>query len=459
VLPAGEGEETNETTYDGDGGVPVGGLFHKLLYAVKFSEPNFLLSSRVNENSKVLYDRNPRSMVEKVAPWLTVDSDPYPVVVGGRITWVLDGYTATDKYPQAQRESLETMTDDSLQEDSGFQTLPTDEINYLRNSVKAVVDAYDGTVTLYEWDEDDPILNAWEAVFPDVVQPKDDIPDSLMEHLRYPEDLFKAQRYQFQRYHVTDALDWFKGSGRWQVPEDPQLSNTLQPPYRLFADTGAGETWALTSVYVPRGREKLVAYMAVNSDATDEENYGKITVLELSNESTDGPNQIANVFANDEDVSSALLPYTTGDARRVPGNLLTLPVGDGFMYVQPVYTQKPGSFPILRFVLASYNGSVGIGTTLRAAIEDSLLSDPTTSEEPTEEPTETPTSSPSETPTSEPTTPAPGGTQAQIRDLLRRAEEKFSQADEAQRAGNSVKWARLMEEGRALIEEAVRLAG
>ena len=193
-------------------------------------------------------------MVEKVAPWLTVDSDPYPAVVDGRIQWILDGYTVTDKYPLSQRESLETMTDDALQSnDTGFQTLPTDEINYLRNSVKAVVDAYDGTVTLYEWDEEDPILNAWEAVFPDVVQPRDEIPDSLMEHLRYPEDLFKAQRYQFQRYHVTDALDWFKGSGRWQVPEDPQPSNTLQPPYRLFADTGRRETWALTSVYVPRG--------------------------------------------------------------------------------------------------------------------------------------------------------------------------------------------------------------
>ena len=142
-------------------------------------------------------------MVEKVAPWLTVDSDPYPAVVDGRIQWILDGYTVTDKYPLSQRESLEEMTDDSLQENTGFQTLPTDEINYLRNSVKATVDAYDGTVTLYEWDEEDPILQAWEEVFPDVVQPKEDIPDALTEHLRYPEDLFKAQRFQFQRYHET----------------------------------------------------------------------------------------------------------------------------------------------------------------------------------------------------------------------------------------------------------------
>lgn len=466
-LPKGAREETSgATTYTGSGGVPVGNLFHQLLYAVKFSEPNFLLSSRVYDNSKVLYDRNPRTMVEKVAPWLTVDSDPYPVVVGGRIQWVLDGYTVTDKYPLSQRESLETMTDDSLQENTGFQTLPTDEINYLRNSVKATVDAYDGTVTLYAWEDTDPILKAWDEVFPGVIKARDEIPDELMEHLRYPEDLFKAQRYQFQRYHVTDALDWYEGSGRWEVPTDPQSSTSLQPPYRLFADTGEGENWSLTSVYVPRQKENLAAYMAVNSDATSDE-YGKITVLELPNERTDGPNLIANTFASNEDVSRALLPYTTGDAKRVPGNLLTLPVADSFMYVQPVYTQRAGesNFPILRFVLVSYNGSVGIGTTLRSAIEDALLGDGssetpdgTPTETPTETPSETSSASPTETPTQSPTTPS-GGTQAQIRELLRQAEAKFNQADAAQQAGNTVKWARLMEEGRALIEEAVRLAG
>ncbi|MFC7362271.1 UPF0182 family membrane protein [Nocardioides astragali] len=465
-LPKGDrSDEDVATTYDGDAGVPVGNLVNQLLYAVRFSEPNLLLSSRVHENSKILYDREPRRMVEKVAPWLTVDSDPYPAVVGDRILWILDGYTVTDKYPLSQRESLETMTDDALQDDDGFQTLPTDEVNYLRNSVKATVDAYDGTVTLYAWDEQDPILNAWEEVFPDVVQAKETIPDELEEHLRYPEDLFKAQRYQFQRYHETSASAWFEGSSRWEVPSDPQVASRLQPPYRIFTDTGSGETWSLTSVYVPREKENnLAAYMAVNSDATSDD-YGKISVLELPNEPTGGPLQIANTFATNEDVSQALLPYTTGDAVRVPGNLLTLPVGDSFMYVQPVYTRREGesNFPILRFVLVSYEGRVGIGTTLRAAIADSLLGGDADGEDPIEEPTEEPTptegASPTETPTETPTEPPSGGTQAQIRELLRQAEAKFAEADAAQAAGNTVKWARLMEEGRALIEEAVELAG
>ncbi len=465
-LPKGDrSEEDIATTYDGDAGVPIGGLANQLLYAVKFSEPNLLLSSRVHDNSKILYDRDPRQMVEKVAPWLTVDSDPYPAVIDGKIQWILDGYTVTDKFPLSQRESLETMTDDSLQQTTGFQTLPTDEINYLRNSVKATVDAYNGTVSLYAWDEEDPILKAWSAVFPDVVKAKDEISDELRAHLRYPEDLFKTQRYQFQRYHETSASAWFEGSSRWEVPSDPQLTSRLQPPYRLFTDTGGGETWSLTSVYVPRDKENnLAAYMAVNSDATSDD-FGQVSVLELPNEPTGGPLQIANTFATNEDVSQALLPYTTGDADRVPGNLLTLPVGDSFMYVQPVYTRRDGesNFPILRFVLVSYEGSVGIGTTLRDAIADSLNvgggggTDPTA--EPTTEPTPTEEASPTATPTETPTEPPSGDVEAQIRDLLRQAENKFAAADVAQAAGNTVKWARLMEEGRALIEEAVNLAG
>ena len=221
LLPSEQDDNDAETTYGGKGGVEIGGLFNKVLYAIKFSEPNFVLSSLVNENSKVLYDRNPRTMVEKVAPWLTVDSDPYPVVVDGRIQWVLDGYTVTDKYPLSQRESLETMTDDSLQQNNGFQTLPTDEINYMRNSVKATVDAYDGTVTLYAWDDTDPILKVWDEVFPGLIKARDEIPEDLVSHLRYPEDLFKAQRYQFQRYHETSAADWFEGSDAVGGPQGP----------------------------------------------------------------------------------------------------------------------------------------------------------------------------------------------------------------------------------------------
>ena len=402
-------EQDRLTTYTGSGGVPIGNVFNKLLYAVKYSEPNLLLSGRVHSDSKILYDRAPRDMVEKVAPWLTVDSDPYPAVIDGKIQWILDGYTTTDKYPGSQRASFETMTEDALQQDSAFATLPTDEVNYVRNSVKATVDAYDGTVTLYEWDQDDPILKAWSDVFPGTVRPYEDIPDSLREHLRYPEDLFKAQRYQYQRYHVTDAQLWLEGSERWEAPKDPQATGSLQPPYRLFTDDAGSQTWSLTSVYVWPKRDKLAAFMEVDSDATSPD-YGKISVKELPDEGTDGPRLIANQLSTNDEVRDRLLPYTNGDADIINGNLLTLPVGDDFMYVQPLYTRRKNesAFPVLTFVLVSYKGNVGIGTTLSTAIEDSLdgSSTPgTPTEEPTETPTESPTSSPSESPTESPTTP------------------------------------------------------
>ncbi|WP_426245431.1 UPF0182 family protein [Nocardioides sp. LHG3406-4] len=471
-LPRGERDDDNTTTsYDGAGGVPVGGLFNKLLYATKFGEPNLVLSSRVHEDSKILYDRNPRTMVEKVAPWLTVDADPYPAVIDGRIQWILDGYTTTDQYPLSQRASFTTMTDDSLQQQTGFQTLPTDDINYMRNAVKATVDAYDGTVRLYAWDEEDPMLKAWRSIFPGVVQDKSEISDGLMEHLRYPEDLFKVQRYQYARYHVTDAKDWYEGNNRWQVPFDPNddSDTKYQPPYRLFVnppgtESPADQVYSLTSVYVPRNKNNLAAFVSVDSDATSPD-YGKIRALELPNEATSGPGQIANEFAADESVRAELLKFEQGGRRPIYGNMLTLPVGDGLMYVQPLYAAQSGSdasYPILQYVLVSYDGSVGIATTLTGAIESALSGEPSTETPPTPptgEPTEEPTEEPSGDPTEEPTQPPTGTLNQRVGQLLERAEDKFAEADRLQQQGDTVGWAKALDEARDLVKQAVQIAG
>ncbi|MBE7323543.1 UPF0182 family protein [Nocardioides sp. Y6] len=460
-LPRQEEGSSPTSTYDGDGGVPVGGLVNKLLFAVKYGEPNFLLSNRVYDNSKILFDRNPRTMVEKVAPWLTVDSDPYPVVVDGRIQWVLDGYTATDKYPLSQKESFEDMIDDSLQDNLGFQTLPTDEVNYVRNAVKATVDAYDGTVKLYAWDEEDPILKVWRKVFPDTVLDKDEIPESITQHLRYPEDLFKAQRYQLARYHVTDPKDWYAGNNRWEVPEDPNSEGSLQPPYRLFVNP-LGEdaevteqTWSLTSVYVPRNKNNLAAFVSVNSDATSEE-YGKIQVLQLSDERTDGPSLVANKIGADEDVRDEIFSFTQGGIDPRYGNLLTVPVGDGLMYVQPLYArrdQSESSYPILSFVLVAYGDKVGIAPTLRGAIADVLGVEDNASSGGGGDDGEGGDQGDGDG------GEAPSGTVNQrIRALLAEAEEQFEAADAAQRRGDTVAWAEAIEEAKALINEAVELS-
>ncbi len=454
-------DEGQTTTYDGAAGVPVGDLFSKVMFAVRYGEPNFLLSGRVHENSSVLYNRTPRERVEKVAPWLTVDADPYPAVIDGRIQWILDGYTTTDRYPLSERESVDTMLDDSLTPDTTFGTLPTDEINYMRNAVKATVDAYDGTVTLYEWDETDPILKAWRSAFPGTVQDRDQIPDSLMEHLRYPEDLFKVQRYHFARYHVTNPGDFYQANDRWLVPEDPYDASTYQPPYRLFVDdptAPGGEAWSLTSVYVPRDKDNLAAFVSVNSDATSDD-YGQIKALQLPNEQTPGPGLIANQMANSDNVRQELLAFNAGEAKPTFGNLLTLPVGDGLMYVQPVYAVRQlsdSTYPILQFVIVSYGNKVGIGSTLLDALGDVLGVDP---------------SAPPETPPSgdgnngdgngdgdgDGNGADPGTPQEQIASLFQRAQTAFEKADAAFQNGDTITWAEQTEKGRTLFERAVRL--
>ena len=255
-VPQGSGTpgQSKTNTYDGKDGVGIGNIFRKLLYATKFGDANIVLSSRVNENSKILYDRSPRERVQKVAPWLTVDSDALPAVVDGKIVWILDGYTTSDKYPLAEKKSLQEMTSDAVNPRSAYATLPTDNINYMRNAVKATVDAYDGTVTLYEWDSKDPILKTWEKAFPGAVKKKSDIPADMLEHMRYPEDLFKVQRDMLAAYHVLDPKTFYEGNDKWDVPIDPSSSSRKQPPYRLSVATKTGQDpeFALTDMNAAR---------------------------------------------------------------------------------------------------------------------------------------------------------------------------------------------------------------
>jgi uncharacterized membrane protein (UPF0182 family) len=453
-LSSGTEDEDQTTTYDGDGGVDIGSTFNQLMYAVKFGEPNFLLSGRVHDNSEVLYNRTPRERVEKVAPWLTVDEDAYPAIVDHKVVWILDGYTTTDRYASAERESFEEMTDDSLQEDTGLATLPTDEINYMRNAVKATVDAYDGTVTLYEWDEEDPILQAWMGAFPGTVEDKSEISDELYKHLRYPEDLFKVQRYQYARYHITDEIDWYQGNDRWEVPQDPNSTRDLQPPYRLFVDSAADgddpaaqETWSLTSTFVPYGKSNLASFVSVNSDATSPD-YGKITVRELTDQNTQGPGLIANEFSNDEDVRDALLPYTSGDSPPRFGNLLTLPVDQGLIYVEPVYAVRSSTsgYPILRFVLVSYGGEVGIGGTMTDALKDVLGGGVITDPDPDPDGGEGPGPDPGQTP------------DQRIAQLLDQAQAAFDAAEAALADGDLATYQEENERAAGLVQQALDVA-
>jgi uncharacterized membrane protein (UPF0182 family) len=376
------------STYSGDGGVPIGSTFDQLLYSAKFFDSSILLSGRVNKDSKIIYDRNPRKMVQKVAPWLTVDGDPYPAVVNGHLLWILDGYTTTNNYPQSESVDLSGATSDSLTSEEAVAGQQSDNINYIRNSVKATVDAYDGKVTLYQWDQTDPLLKTWMRAFPGVVQQRSDIGKDLMAHLRYPEDLFKVQRELLATYHVTDSQTFYKGSENWKVPEDPTFANAnlAQPPFYLtvqLPDQKQGQ-FGLTSVYVPNERQNLASFITVDADASSK-TYGQITVLELlSNNAVPGPNLVENAMSTDPNVSAALLKYKQ-DTNVQMGNLLTLPLDKELLYVQPVYTFRggTGSYPILQFVIVSVGGGgengqaqVGIGTSFDQAFANALgLSD------------------------------------------------------------------------------------
>ncbi len=451
-IPQGSGTpgQSKTNTYSGEDGVGVGNIFNKLLYAVKFGDANILLSSRVNGNSKILYDRSPRERVQKVAPWLTVDSDALPSVVDGKIVWLLDGYTTSDKYPLAEKKSLQEMTSDAINPRSAYATLPTDQINYMRNAVKATVDAYDGTVTLYEWDTSDPILKTWEKAFPGVVKKKSDIPEDMLQHMRYPEDLFKVQRDMLGSYHVLDPKNFYEGNDKWDVPEDPSSSIRKQPPYRLSVATKAGTEpdFSLTSVFVPQKKQNLAAFMSVGADAAKPDSYGKFQILRLPDTNqVPGPSQIANQFSNDPKVANQLRAFKQADAKVAYGNLLTLPVGGGLLYVQPLYTLREGgsgNYPVLRFVLSSFGRDVGIGSTLRESLSDVLGQDTGTATPPTDGST--------------PDTTTPNDTQdlpvAALR-LLQQADAKFAEADKALKAGDLEGYASAVDEARALVKRAL----
>jgi uncharacterized membrane protein (UPF0182 family) len=363
------------TTYKGKGGVPMGSFVRRLLYAVKFKEKNILLSGRIGGSSKILYTRDPRERVRKVAPYLRLDGDPYPAVVDGRILWIVDGYTTTNGFPYSQRTSLGQATQDTLTETkSSVKKQEANKVNYIRNSVKATVDAYDGTVTLYEWQPDDPILKTWENIFPNTVKPKTDIPTALADHFRYPEDYFKVQRELLTKYHVTDAKAFYTGQDFWTVPNDPTVTTKKvpQPPYyyTLQVPGATAPAFSLTTTLNPRKRSNMAAFVSVNSDPGPD--YGKFTILQLPRDTQiNGVEQVGNNFETFPDAATTLSLLRRGGSDVTLGNLQALPVAGGFLFVEPVYVKATGgtSYPLMKRVLASFGDSIAFQPSLSAALD------------------------------------------------------------------------------------------
>lgn len=445
--------------YDGRGGVPVDSWFNRLVFAANFTERNILFSGQIEDGSKIMYHRDPRDRVHRAAPWLTVDGDPYPAVVDGRITWIIDGYTTLENYPYAQRTQLGQATSDSL--GGGVTRQDNRLISYIRNSVKATVDAYDGTVTLYAIDEADPVLKAWMNVFPGTVKPKADISDALESHFRYPEDLFKVQRELLSKYHVSDPKDFFSTQTFWNVPADPteeggtELNSTAakQPPYYVTAQAPGQTrpTFQITSALTLLNRQFLASWVSVSSDPQD---YGKIRVLRLPTtgaSQVEGPGQVQRRFQTTPKVTENRTLFQNTSVTVRFGNLLTLPLGGGLLYVEPVYiqTKDANAFPQLARVLVSFGEAVGFQPTVRAALDE--VFGPGTGVTAAQPEGETPPTSTSAPPSSTsggapPIAGGGGGTNAEMDEAVRAIDAALAHLKSATQSGNFVEQGKALEE-------------
>ncbi|MFM5904790.1 MAG: UPF0182 family protein [Micrococcales bacterium] len=384
-YPAGGGAaQQTYTTFSGNGGPKLDNIISRLAYALKFRSEQILLSDAISNDSQILYNRNPLERVQEVAPYLTLDSDTYPSVVDGRVVWIVDGYTTSAGYPYSRAEN----PGDAIADTATAQTFRPD-INYIRNSVKATVDAYDGSVKLFAWDTKDPILKTWQKIFPNTVKPISEMSGSLMSHVRYPADLFKIQRNMLGQYHVTEAGAFYSQQDAWMIPNDPVGQTTngsgkAQPPYYLTMQTPDSKSpaFSLYTTFIPRStgessRNVLTGYLVADSDAGSTKGvrantYGQLKLLVLPRDTVvPGPGQVQNNFSSDSDVSKLLNILRQGSTTVLNGNLLTLPVGGGLLYVQPVYIKSTGetSFPLLKKILVSFGDKIAFEDTLPQALD------------------------------------------------------------------------------------------
>ncbi len=393
-FPSGdEGDVAVQNTYTGEGGVPIGSPLARLAYALKYREANFFLSDAVNSESRILDHRGPKERVERVAPWLRLDGNVYPAVVDGRIKWVVDGYTTSESYPNSRLIDLADATSDSVAQRSAVVNVRTGQLNYVRNSVKATVDAFDGSVQLYGWDTDDPILRAWSKAFPGSVRPLSDVDGQLMSHIRYPQDLIKIQRDLLNEYHVTDPGTFYSNNDKWRVPRDPSQPTQDQPVvFQSIAMPGEDTaSFSITTPFVPfsnseSGREILRGLLAVNAEAGSTagrpaDDYGALRLLEFGSQQPAGPGQVINQIKNSNVASQNpaerlnLAQYITNNSGAgkdlTYGNLLTFPLAGQMFYVQPIYVQASsgsGSFPQNKVTVVLYGSQVAWGDTLAQAI-------------------------------------------------------------------------------------------
>lgn len=420
------GEANVYAAYQGTGGVPVNGLLRRLVLAGRFQSTKILLSGDITNESRVLYYREIVQRTSKALPFLTFDRDPYMVVADdGTLKWILDAYTSTTRYPYAARLN--------------------DGTSYMRNAVKVVLDAYDGAITAYISDPNDPLVQTWDKIFPGIFQPLESMPADMRAHIRYPDDLFRVQSNLYTTYHMEAPEDFYHREDQWQIPAVTRADGSVPFMRHLvmrLPDESAAEFIYMVP-FTPRGKDNLAAWMVARNDG---EAYGKLRVYHLSRQTlVFGPTQITNRINQDTEVSRQVTLWDQAGSRVIRGDLLVIPIEQSLLYVQPLYLQaEGGKIPELKRVIVAYQNQVIMRETLDGALAELFGGSATVR---------------SSVPVAAAATlgdlPAGAAVSAEVRSLLEEARQRYESALEAQRAGD---WSRYGEEIKLLGELLDRLA-
>ncbi|KKR16741.1 MAG: hypothetical protein UT77_C0002G0130 [Candidatus Daviesbacteria bacterium GW2011_GWC2_40_12] len=417
-----KGEENVYTTYDGKGGVEINSPLRRFLYALRFGSLKLFLSSDVTAESRILYYRNIKERVAKIAPFLTLDRDPYLVIAEGKLYWILDAYTSTDRYPYSQQLPL----------NGG-------KVNYIRNSVKAMVDAYDGTVKLYQSDADDPIIKTYAKIFPKTFLPLSEMPKSLTPHLRYPEDIFTLQTAIYTTYHMDDPQIFYNKEDQWEIPAIASGGETqaggrvsaMDPRHMIMKLPGEKkEEYILMLPFTPRAKDNLSAWMVARNDG---EQYGKLVVYRFPKDKlVFGPKQVIGRINQDAEVSRQISLWDQRGSQVIQGPLLVIPIEESLVYVRPLYLKaEAGKIPELKRVIVAYENKIAMEETLEAGLAKIFG----TAEGQTKPSGESPVRAAPADPTKE--------------NLLQQANQAYQSAINAQREGD---WGRYGEEIKKLGE-------
>ncbi len=438
-----QGDQNVLVTYGGRGGVPLTAPLAKLAFAARFGDSQLLLSKDVTSESRVMIHREVRERISHIVPMLSFDHDPYLVLADGRLFWIVDAYTTTSAYPYSR---------------------PSGGINYIRNSVKTVIDAYDGVTTFYVVDPKDPLIQTYGRIFPGLFRPIDALPQGLAAHLRYPEDLFTIQAQVYSTFHMKDPRVFYNREDLWAFPNElfAQSPQPLEPYYvNLRLDPARGEEFALILPFTPAGKDNMVAWMAGRSDMP---NYGRLLVYRFPKDRTVfGPMQIEARINQDPTISAQLSLWNQQGSQVIRGNLLVVPVADALLYVEPLYLQAAGSaLPELKRVIVAYGARIAMEPTLEAALARifvGLPSEPAATS-PGQPPGAPAPSAPARpgaptggTPPVGSAPPARGGARSRIAALAAEANAHYARAQAALRAGDFATYGKEIDAlGRVLAE-------